>query len=41
MNGRRLRGLLRKEFIQIFRDPSALGIAFVMPSGKTIEFALS
>lgn len=31
MNGRRLRGLLRKEFIQIFRDPSALGIAFVMP----------
>ncbi len=31
MNGLRLRGLLRKEFIQIFRDPSALGIAFVMP----------
>lgn len=27
----RLRGLIRKEFLQILRDPSALAIAFVMP----------
>jgi len=27
----RLRGLIRKEFLQAFRDPSSLGIAFVMP----------
>ena len=33
MNNSRLRlfGLIRKEFIQIRRDPSSLGIAFVMP----------
>lgn len=31
MNGQRLRGLIRKEFIQILRDPSAIAIAFVMP----------
>jgi ABC-2 type transport system permease protein len=28
----RLRGLLRKEFLQIIRDPSALAIAFVLPA---------
>ncbi len=27
----RLRGLIRKEFLQILRDPSSLAIAFVMP----------
>jgi ABC-2 type transport system permease protein len=27
----RLRGLIRKEFLQILRDPSAIAIAFVMP----------
>lgn len=27
----RLRGLLRKEFVQIVRDPSSIAIAFVMP----------
>ena len=27
----RLRGLIRKEFLQVMRDPSSLGIAFVMP----------
>ena len=27
----RLRGLVRKEFMQIMRDPSALGIAFILP----------
>jgi len=27
----RLRGLVRKEFLQILRDPSALAIAFVLP----------
>ncbi len=31
MNGMRLRGLIRKEALQIVRDPSALGIAFVLP----------
>ena len=31
MNGQRLRGLIRKEFIQILRDPSAIAIALVMP----------
>ncbi|MDE2334945.1 MAG: ABC transporter permease [Rhodospirillales bacterium] len=29
---RRLRGLLRKEFLQIWRDPSALAIAFLLPA---------
>ncbi|MFA7522227.1 MAG: ABC transporter permease [Halothiobacillaceae bacterium] len=28
---RRLRGLLRKEFLQVLRDPSSLAIAFLMP----------
>jgi ABC-2 type transport system permease protein len=27
----RLRGLIRKEFLQVLRDPSSLAIAFVMP----------
>src|SRR5512143_1093958 len=27
----RLRGLIRKEFLQIVRDPSSIAIAFVMP----------
>ncbi len=31
MNGMRLRGLIRKESVQIIRDPSALAIAFVLP----------
>ncbi|MCY0872570.1 MAG: ABC transporter permease [Acidithiobacillus caldus] len=31
MKLRRLRGLIRKEFIQIRRDPSAIAIAFFMP----------
>jgi len=29
---RRLRGLLRKEFLQIWRDPSSLAIAFLLPA---------
>ncbi len=31
MKLQRLRGLIRKEFIQIWRDPSAIAIAFFMP----------
>ncbi|WP_031404071.1 ABC transporter permease [Thiomonas sp. FB-Cd] len=31
MNRQRLRGLIRKEFLQIVRDPSAIAIAFVLP----------
>ncbi|MGA8010040.1 MAG: ABC transporter permease [Thiomonas sp.] len=31
MNRQRLRGLVRKEFLQIIRDPSAIAIAFVLP----------
>jgi ABC-2 type transport system permease protein len=31
MNRQRLRGLVRKEFLQIVRDPSAIAIAFVLP----------
>ena len=27
----RLRGLVRKEFLQVVRDPSSIGIAFLMP----------
>ena len=27
----RMRGLVRKEFLQVLRDPSALAIAFVLP----------
>ena len=29
--GMRLAGLVRKEFLQIVRDPSSIAIAFVMP----------
>ena len=29
--GMRLRGLVRKEFLQIARDPSSIAIAFLMP----------
>ena len=28
---RRLRGLIRKEFLQVIRDPSSIGIAFILP----------
>ncbi|MBK1644034.1 hypothetical protein CKO25_05060 [Thiocapsa imhoffii] len=31
MNRQRLRGLIRKEFLQVLRDPSAIAIAFVLP----------
>jgi len=34
----RLRGLIRKEFLQIIRDPSALGIAFALPVVLLILF---
>jgi ABC-2 type transport system permease protein len=30
-SGMRMRGLIRKEFLQIFRDPSSIAIAFLMP----------
>ena len=30
-SGLRLRGLLRKEFLQVLRDPSSIAIAFLMP----------
>jgi drug efflux transport system permease protein len=35
---RRLRGLLRKEFLQIWRDPSALAIAFLLPAVLLLIF---
>lgn len=35
---RRLHGLLRKEFLQIWRDPSALAIAFVLPAVLLLIF---
>ncbi|MDX9817473.1 MAG: hypothetical protein RBT16_01070, partial [Desulfococcus multivorans] len=28
---RRLRGMIRKEFLQILRDPSSIAIAFLLP----------
>jgi ABC-2 type transport system permease protein len=31
LNLRRLRGLLRKEWVQVLRDPSSVAIAFVLP----------
>ena len=31
MNGQRIRGLVRKEALQVVRDPSAIAIAFIMP----------
>ena len=30
-DNRRVRGLIRKEFLQILRDPSSIAIAFLMP----------
>lgn len=40
MNGaiRRVQGLLRKEFLQIWRDPSALAIAFLLPAVLLLIF---
>ncbi|MHB1566328.1 MAG: ABC transporter permease [Acidiferrobacter sp.] len=38
MNGQRLRGLIRKEFLQILRDPSAIAIAFIMPVALLLLF---
>jgi ABC-2 type transport system permease protein len=38
MSGMRLRGLIRKEFLQILRDPSSIAIAFVMPVVLLIIF---
>lgn len=35
---RRLRGLLRKEFLQILRDPSAIAIAFLLPAVLLLLF---
>lgn len=35
---RRLRGLLRKEFLQIRRDPSAIAIAFLLPAVLLLLF---
>ena len=34
----RLRGLMRKEFLQVLRDPSSLGIAFVLPVALLLFF---
>jgi drug efflux transport system permease protein len=36
--GCRLRGLMRKEFLQIWRDPSALTIAFLLPAALLLMF---
>lgn len=36
--GMRLRGLIRKEFIQIVRDPSSIAIAFLMPLALLLLF---
>jgi len=36
--GMRLRGLVRKEFLQIVRDPSSIAIAFVMPVALLLLF---
>ena len=36
--GRRLRGLLRKEWLQILRDPSSIAIAFVLPAALLLLF---
>lgn len=35
---RRLRGLLRKEFLQVLRDPSSIAIAFLMPAFLLLLF---
>jgi len=34
----RLRGLVRKEFLQIVRDPSSIAIAFIMPVALLLLF---
>ena len=34
----RMRGLIRKEFLQVLRDPSALGIAFILPAVLLLLF---
>ena len=36
--GMRLRGLVRKEFLQILRDPSSIAIAFVLPVALLLLF---
>jgi len=36
--GMRLRGLVRKEFLQIVRDPSSIAIAFIMPVALLLLF---
>ncbi|MDX2482708.1 MAG: ABC transporter permease [Pseudodonghicola sp.] len=38
VNLQRMRGLLRKEFLQILRDPSALAIAFLLPAALLFIF---
>lgn len=35
---RRVRGLLRKEFLQVLRDPSSIAIAFLMPAFLLLLF---
>lgn len=34
----RVRGLLRKEFLQVLRDPSSIAIAFLLPAGLLLLF---
>lgn len=36
--GLRLRGLIRKEFLQILRDPSSIAVAFLMPVALLLLF---
>ena len=38
ISGMRLRGLMRKEFLQILRDPSSIAIAFVLPVALLLLF---
>jgi drug efflux transport system permease protein len=35
---RRVRGLLRKEFLQVLRDPSSIAIAFLLPAALLLLF---
>jgi ABC-2 type transport system permease protein len=35
---RRLRGLVRKEFLQVLRDPSSIAIAFLLPAALLLLF---
>lgn len=37
-SARRILGLVRKEFVQIVRDPSALAVAFVLPASLLLIF---